>query len=237
MKNFKSLLLACALFVYGTAISQVSVNSVSTPKAKELKFIDDISFTPEGITQIESTPSEKRVGVTDLIAQVPDLTSKLPQPSVEIIESCSKVQFKYATLLNVPVEYISATTTNIFNVIEEWWGTKYRLGGTSKNGIDCSAFTSVLLMGCYALSTPRTAREQHKAATPVSRHELTEGDLVFFNTRGGVSHVGVYIMNDYFVHSSSSQGVTISNLNDSYYAKRFISGGRIEASVQGTAKL
>ncbi len=53
-----------------------------------------------------------------------------------------------------------------------------------------------------------------------------EGDLVFFNTRGGVSHVGVYITNGYFVHSAASDGVMISNLEDSYFLRRFIGGGR-----------
>jgi lipoprotein Spr len=54
-----------------------------------------------------------------------------------------------------------------------------------------------------------------------------EGDLVFFNTRGGVSHVGVYITNGNFVHSASSEGVMTSNLEDAYYSRRFIGGGRV----------
>ena len=74
---------------------------------------------------------------------------------------------------------------------------------------------------------PRTAIEQYKATTHIGKDELKEGDLVFFNTRGGVSHVGVYLCNNYFVQSSSSNGVTVSSLDDSYYSKRFISGGRI----------
>jgi len=57
---------------------------------------------------------------------------------------------------------------------------------------------------------------------------MLEGDLVFFNTRGGVSHVGVYLGDGYFVHSSSSAGVTINSLNESYYSRKFIGGGRIE---------
>jgi lipoprotein Spr len=56
---------------------------------------------------------------------------------------------------------------------------------------------------------------------------LLEGDLVFFNTRGGVSHVGVYLGEGYFTHSSSSAGVTISSLDDNYYSKKYIGGGRV----------
>ena len=80
---------------------------------------------------------------------------------------------------------------------------------------------------------PRTARQQYDATDHISKDELKEGDLVFFNTRGGVSHVGVYLENNYFVEASS-HGVKISSLDDHYYAKRFICGGRVtESEVNG----
>ena len=61
----------------------------------------------------------------------------------------------------------------------------------------------------------------------IDKENLSEGDLVFFNTRGGVSHVGVYLRNGYFVHSSSKDGVRISSLNEKYYHRKFIGAGRI----------
>ena len=82
-------------------------------------------------------------------------------------------------------------------------------------------------MAVYGFAVPRTARQQYQASQHIKKNNLKEGDLVFFNTRGGVSHVGLYLDNDYFVHASSSEGVTISSLNDNYYAKRFICGGRV----------
>ncbi len=103
------------------------------------------------------------------------------------------------------------------------------MGGTTKRGIDCSALTGSLLMAVYGFAVPRTARQQYKATGHIDKEDLKEGDLVFFNTHGGVSHVGLYLENNYFVHASSSQGVTISCLEDPYYAKRFICGGRAEA--------
>ena len=78
------------------------------------------------------------------------------------------------------------------------------LGGTTKKGIDCSALTSSLLLAVYGFDIPRTARQQYDATEHIDKDELKEGDLVFFNTHGGVSHVGVYLENDYFVHASSS---------------------------------
>ncbi len=63
----------------------------------------------------------------------------------------------------------------------------------------------------------------------LKKTDLLEGDLVFFNTRGGVSHAGVYLGNGYFVHASVHAGVTINSLNDAYYSRKYIGGGRISA--------
>lgn len=142
------------------------------------------------------------------------------------IESSSSVQFKYAQLLDMEVE--SVTNINLFTVIDEWWATRYRYGGSTKKGIDCSAFTGTLYTQAFHISLTRTAREQYDQCEKINnRDELQEGDLVFFNTRGGISHVGVYLGNSYFVHSSVHDGVTISSLNDDYYNRKFVSGGRL----------
>jgi NlpC/P60 family len=144
---------------------------------------------------------------------------------LEATEKCSALQFKYAQLLNREVETL--TNTYLFNFIDEWWGVRYRYGGTTMRGVDCSSYTGQLLYTVYAAKMPRTAHEQYAVTTRVRRDELQEGDLVFFNTRGGVSHVGLYLSDGYFTHSSSSSGVTISNLNEAYYSRKFISGGRV----------
>ena len=135
------------------------------------------------------------------------------------------MHFKFALILNREVETL--TNTKLFEFIEDWWGVKYRYAGTTKKGVDCSAFTSLLMLSVFNLQVPRTARKQFASCKKIDKDDLTEGDLVFFNTRGGISHVGLYISDGYFVHSSSTQGVTISNLDEPYYNKRFIAGGRI----------
>jgi cell wall-associated NlpC family hydrolase len=106
-------------------------------------------------------------------------------------------------------------------------GTRYRLGGGDKNGIDCSALMQILFTSLYGITLPRTAREQYDFSRKISRTELKEGDLVFFNTIGGVSHVGMYLQNNKFVHASTS-GVTVSDLYDEYWMKKFIGVGRVE---------
>lgn len=141
------------------------------------------------------------------------------------LEDCSSLQFKYAQLTDMEVEHIA--DSYLFNFIEEWWGTRYVYGGTTKRGVDCSSYTGQLFQSVYGISLPRTARLQYGITARVNRNDLKEGDLVFFNTIGGVSHVGVYVGNDRFTHSGCSHGVTISSLNEPYYSRKFISGGRI----------
>jgi len=144
-------------------------------------------------------------------------------------ESASSLQIKYAALLNTDPSQLQNQL--LFENIDEWYGTRYRLGGTTKTGIDCSAFVGVIYAGVFGISLPRTARDQYNATKHISRTELKEGDLLFFNTRGGVSHVGIYLQNNKFVHASTAKGVTISDMFEPYYLQHFIGAGRVKGST------
>lgn len=79
---------------------------------------------------------------------------------------------------------------------------------------------------------PRTSRAQYAASTRVDKSSLQEGDLVFFKIRtSNISHVGLYVGDGKFVHSSSSKGVVISNLSDNYWTRYYAGGGRIESAI------
>lgn len=106
-------------------------------------------------------------------------------------------------------------------------GVDYRYGGTTTKGFDCSGFTSYVFRK-LGIELPRTSREQFATGKKVAKADLRPGDLVFFNTSGkGVSHVGIYVGDGKFAHSSSSKGVTISSLSDSYYVKRYLGARRV----------
>jgi lipoprotein Spr len=236
MKNLFFVAVAAGIFS-GTSISaeaQTSVNSIklgSVPlQNKTVKFIEGIEVKRDAVTKPEpevdmwAVPAKKATTVTIAKPEAPKPTYTT-NASAATIETSTAVQFKYAQLMNVEVEAI--TDTKLYEAIEEWWGTRYRYGGTTKKGIDCSALTGTLLTQAYGFTPERTARAQYAQCQKINREDLQEGDLIFFNTRGGVSHVGVYLTNNYFVHSSTSSGVTISNLNDDYYSRKYIGGGRI----------
>ncbi len=97
-----------------------------------------------------------------------------------------------------------------------------------KKGIDCSAFTCLFMDSVYGISLPRTARSQYTTGTHINKSQLKQGDLVFFNTTGGISHVGVYLNNNKFVHASTSSGVMISDLDDLYFKKRYVGCRRVK---------
>lgn len=109
-------------------------------------------------------------------------------------------------------------------VYNEWVGTRYQMGGTTKRGIDCSAFTQTAFWKAYGIELPRSTAEQRYLGRQINKNELKKGDLVFFRRN---SHVGVYIGNNQFMHASTSQGVTISSLDEDYWARTYTQSRRI----------
>ena len=109
-------------------------------------------------------------------------------------------------------------------IYRDWVGTNYQLGGSSKDGIDCSAFMQTTFADVYGISLPRSTSEQQSVGKKIQKHELKLGDLVFFRKN---RHVGVYLGNNQFMHASSSEGVTISSLNEDYWLRTYTQSRRV----------
>ena len=115
--------------------------------------------------------------------------------------------------------------------IIKYLDTPYKYGGNSKNGIDCSAFTQAIFQNTFSVILLRSVRDQYTQGLVVDdREKLQFGDLIFFNTRRRVrpGHVGIYIGDNLFAHSSSKNGVIVSSMDLDYYSNRFMGGRRIE---------
>ncbi|MEM6288895.1 MAG: NlpC/P60 family protein [Bacteroidota bacterium] len=107
-----------------------------------------------------------------------------------------------------------------------WIGIPYRWGGTTRRGIDCSAFVQQYVRQNLGIELPRTTAYQRYEGVEIDKSELLPGDLVFFRRRG-IRHVGVYLSDGEFIHASSSRGVTISNLSETYWTRHYWMSRRI----------
>lgn len=215
---------SCSLFKKGSGVKANTGNNTvgSSTSRNSTGFIENISIkTDNGGNKppVEEVPS------------LPDEPSRIPAISPEMLY---ELQFKYAILLDVPVEELM--DHKLIEFLENWYGTRYRMGGRDKSGVDCSAFVQSFMSSMYGIAVPRTSQEQYQQSQRIKKDELKEGDLVFFKTqrRKGISHVGVYLRNNKFVHASTSSGVMISDLREEYFARSYAGCGRYRNSgMQG----
>lgn len=122
---------------------------------------------------------------------------------------------------------LTAGQRTIIQTAYSFLGVPYRWGGTSPEGMDCSAF----VQRCFAsvgINLPRTAREQYQCGMPVATAQLQPGDRVYFGSKDGrITHTGIYIGDGFFIHSSSSRkGVAVSRLDEPMYARMYAGARR-----------
>ncbi|WP_290089870.1 NlpC/P60 family protein [Paramuribaculum intestinale] len=124
---------------------------------------------------------------------------------------------------------LPAETRSLLEEARRWMGTSYRYGGSTRSGVDCSGLTSQIFVNALQIKLPRSSAQQSEYCRRIDRSELMEGDLVFFRTGSkGVSHVGMYVGDGRIIHSSTSRGVIVSSLDESYYRRTYHSSGRVE---------
>lgn len=210
--------------------SLLSVNSKTPPVS--VRLVSAPSFLPPltvDIPAVKGSHSPKQVrsalAAPTVSQSAPIQPASLPYTAMAP-EAASPVQQKYAVLLNTGVEQLPSA--DLLEKIDPWMGVPYRSGGNSRSGIDCSAFTMLVFEQCCGIRLPRTSKQQYTFCEPTDATVLSSGDLLFYSTRGkGVSHVGIYLGNGKFAHASVSNGVTVSDISDPYYQKRFIEARRI----------
>ncbi|WP_330982661.1 MULTISPECIES: C40 family peptidase [Enterobacterales] len=118
---------------------------------------------------------------------------------------------------------------NLNDQLTNWRGTPYRYGGSTRRGVDCSAFVMMTFRDQFDMQLPRDTENQARVGTKIDKDDLLPGDLVFFKTGSGGSglHVGIYDTDNQFIHASTSQGVTRSSLDNVYWRKNFWQARRI----------
>ncbi len=208
-----------------TADFQSKELNTATTNANPLTIENPIALkketTPNTVVTIDKDLFYTRT-VTKTILPKKETTSTAFSSSV-----MDWVKDKYSCMIEVLPNQIS--NVMLYRFIDDWYGVKYRMGGDTKKGVDCSAFVQTLYKYVFGLDLLRTACLQFDASELITNPaDLKEGDLVFFKVKSShISHVGVYLRNNFFVHSASSKGVSIANLSSAYWSKYFAGGGRI----------
>jgi murein DD-endopeptidase / murein LD-carboxypeptidase len=124
-----------------------------------------------------------------------------------------------------------ATPDGIINVAKEYLGVKHCMGGTSKKCIDCSGLIMVVFRR-YGIQLPHSAQDQSRYGTRImKKNQLTRGDLVFFKhsykTSKYITHVGIYLGDNKFIHASVYYGVSVTTLDDKFWKDKFVFGTRV----------
>ncbi len=173
--------------------------------------------------------SRKNKGVDDYKKSELVATNTLREKTSINKGSLESISSSIAGFMDSPEFSSSIDKDEVMYKVIEYLNTPYRWGGTSKNGIDCSAFVQTVMYQALGVSIPRTSSAQSEVGEDVAREDLKFGDLVFFDTRsrGRVSHVGIYLSDGYFVHSGSRTGVAIASLDSDYYSRTFLKAKRV----------
>ena len=225
MRNKVYVIAVLGLFLLSgcKSLSRLTSKDQSSPRGQ----VGSSSSMPRGfLDNIAVLPGEVKVAGVKVAA--PPVAETEPKKNVSITyDAALSLPNKYANLLGVAPT--SLTNVELLAQMEKWFGTQYCFGGSTDSCIDCSSFTQVILRDVYNVKIPRNSQQQFDASTKIETENLKEGDLVFFNTVSAsmiITHVGVYVCNNKFVHASTSKGVTINDLSEKYFAKAFRGAGR-----------
>lgn len=178
--------------------------------------------------QTKGNSSKAPVKKTETAKRNEPEPAKTETKNPEKVQSGSSVlRATYAERLNVPEADIK--NEKLYKFIDDWYAVPYKYAGKDKNGIDCSGFTGVLYASVYNKKVSASSKAIYEETRRVSVSDLKEGDLVFFIINGkSVSHVGVYLQHNKFVHASTRRGVIISDLDEPYYKKYYHGAGRVK---------
>ena len=134
------------------------------------------------------------------------------------------------------VRKLYSPNSGIKTAAESFLGVPYRYGGKDRYGMDCSGLVVAVYKKTFKMDIPHNSLKLYRLGKDVGIHEIKTGDLVFFRSKTAkISHVGIYLGKNIFIHASSSRGVIESNLTSPYYIKRFIGAKRIILSDINTS--
>ena len=192
-----------------------------------------LNSSPSDYSASALMPDTEIISGVSLASSPSDYSASVLMPDTDISLSLSDLLFysKYSDKLGINLD--GTENKDLIMAIDEWFGTPFRMGGCSKYGVDCSCFVKKIYDDVYGLYLSRTSKSiYYEDLIPVKKEDLQEGDILCFKIRGRrISHIGIYLKDNKFVHASRKRGVMINDLNEKYYKKRYFSGGRVKGRI------
>lgn len=229
---------------YLSVLQDSYFDGVKAEKTRELVMIAAYRDGPEKVYAVFSVKGKKAEAIAEInrlsseeaAARLAGKNAAAKTPDDPYVAKVEKERGNYRVEEKEKKEFEQVAENivkkpELLAAVNQWLGTPYRLGGTNKNAVDCSAFTMNIYAQAFNMTIPRTSDGQYikYGRSTVDDRAKQEGDLVYFNTlRNGkpVSHVGIWLDEKRFVHASSSKGVVITNINDTYYRTRYVGANR-----------
>jgi len=196
---------------------------------EELKRINNLQSDILFVGQKLKIPQVAKLEETPFVLEKPKGLEKEKEESLsEKFEKSLLKKRDYLTPAMLTKEEEKALMQKFIEISSNFADNRYRLGGNGRGYLDCSAFVK-LVYEELGIKLPRSSVEQFQVGIPVEKEELLPGDLVFFKTRGNrISHVGIYLGDNRFIHiSSSRKRISIDSLDDPYYKKRYAGAKRV----------
>ena len=194
----------------------------------ELVIEEKLATTTTTDTTTDTTVSQDSViALKDSIGNKEQNSGELIQKNdsvaVKTADSTAKAAPKKTEKVAKKVTKPAAKPTNLEKYAKEWLGAKYVYGAASKKKTDCSGYVMQVYKGFYGISLDHSAQHMFDDGRgySIKRKKLQEGDLVFFGNFWKISHVGIYLKGDRFIHASTSSGVVISPMDDNYWASKY----------------
>jgi len=227
-------------FLTGNAIEPTKNPEIEVIKADSFAKITGFNLRPILLSSSSTTKIVELPAVTVDVPEIKATTNAKPVQQKDMASAAAAaVQTTDAnrnldtrTLAEERSKLLSDKGDKIVAAARGMTGTRYRYGGSSKNGIDCSGLIMVSIKNALGTSVPHNAASLYKMGSTIGKDKLMAGDLVFFQNTGsrkGITHVGIYIGNNKFIHASTSSGVKEDSLSTEYYAKRYAGARRLHS--------
>lgn len=174
-------------------------------------------------TKIQSDTTKVANKATDNIADKPSENASVKSAEKQTEKKANNATAKKTDKSTQKQTKRTAKPTNLEKYAKEWLGAKYVYGAASKRKTDCSGYVMQVYKGFYGISLDHNAQHIYDDGRgySIKRTKLQEGDLVFFGNFWKISHVGIYLKGNRFIHASTSNGVVITPMNDNYWSSKY----------------